>query len=277
MIIVPPRDAAIETIVEFAGFTYDAYALIAAEPEHLEYLLHPLFEQIRQTLLVPAWVGLDLARALLFYAQRLDYWSGGLDPEEPLRTLVAHIGRISGGQVENRHARATRQERRPVSGSATHGELTDTWEYSRDGAYRWWYERRWAPGPTLCFVGLNPSTGDTDGKPRPTLRKVVGWAKREGCGAVVVVNLFAYRATRPEALFISGVDIVGERNDETITRCSTEAVITLAAWGADKRASNRAAETLDLLRSPQCVGITRSGAPRHPLYVRSSEPFRPYR
>ena len=38
-------------------------------------------------------------------------------------------------------------------------------------------------GPTLCFVGLNPATGDTDGKPRPTLAKVVNWARREGCVA----------------------------------------------------------------------------------------------
>ncbi len=179
MIIVPPSNATIETIIEFAGLTYDGYSLIAAEPEHLERLLHPLFDDIRTTLTVPAWIGLDLARALLFYAQRLHYWSGGVDSDEPLRALVAHIGRISGGRVEHRGAASLQQERSPVAGSATHGEFTDSWEYSHDEVYRWWYQRRWSSGPTLCFVGLNPSTGDTEGKPRPTLRKVVGWAKRE--------------------------------------------------------------------------------------------------
>ena len=276
MIIVPPSNATIETIIEFAGLTYDGYSLIAAEPEHLERLLHPLFDDIRTTLTVPAWIGLDLARALLFYAQRLHYWSGGVDSDEPLRALVAHIGRISGGRVEHRGAASLQQERSPVAGSATHGEFTDSWEYSHDEVYRWWYQRRWSSGPTLCFVGLNPSTGDTEGKPRPTLRKVVGWAKREGCGAVVVVNLFGYRATQPDALFTAGVDIVGDCNDETIARLSRDAAITLAAWGADKRASARAGDVIDLLSAPQCVGTTKSGAPRHPLYVRSSEVLQPF-
>lgn len=52
------------------------------------------------------------------------------------------------------------------------GEFVDRSSYSEDKVYRWWYERRWAPGPTLCFVGLNPATGDTDNKPRPTLKRV---------------------------------------------------------------------------------------------------------
>ncbi len=44
--------------------------------------------------------------------------------------------------------------------------------YSDDERYRWWFERRWSDGPLVSWVGLNPGTGDTDGKHRPTLR---GW------------------------------------------------------------------------------------------------------
>jgi len=144
------------------------------------------------------------------------------------------------------------------------------------GSYRWWYERRWALGPTLCFVGLNPSTGDTDGKSRPTLAKVVGWAKREGCGAVVVVNLFAFRATKPDTLFASEIDIVGDRNDASLREQSQRAEMTLAAWGADRRATTRAAKVLPMLNDPKCVGKTKSSAPKHPLYIRSSQPFEDY-
>ncbi len=67
-------------------------------------------------------------------------------------------------------------------------EFEDSFEYSDDGLYRWWYERRWADGPGLCWIGLNPSTGDTTGRPRPTLRKVVTRAKAAGLSAVTVVQ-----------------------------------------------------------------------------------------
>ena len=125
-------------------------------------------------------------------------------------------------------------------------------------------------------MGLNPSTGDTDGKQRPTLNKVVGWARREGCGAVVVVNLFAFRATKPDALFGADADLVGERTSEILRERSTDAKVTLAAWGADQRAQTRAAEVLPLLTDPQCVGKTKAGAPRHPLYVGAAQTFEPY-
>jgi len=49
-------------------------------------------------------------------------------------------------------------------------------------------------------VGLNPSNGDTTGRPRPTLRKVVTPAKARGLGAVTVVNLFLWRATYPDTV-----------------------------------------------------------------------------
>ncbi len=94
---------------------------------------------------------------------------------------------------------------------------------------------------------------------------------------MVVVNLFAFRATKPGALFATDIDIVGERNDETIELHSREAAITLAGWGADKRAANRAAEVIELVSSPMCVGTTKSGAPRHPPYVANSTPLTPYR
>lgn len=156
-------------------------------------------------------------------------------------------------------------------------EFVDHAEYSADRNYRWFYERRWAPGDVMCWVGLNPGTGDTDDGPRPTLRRVVSWAKRENCGAVVVVNLFSYRSTDPAALSAAHVDIVGDRTDDTIREASHHAHVTLAAWGSNAVIKNRSAEVLGLLDNPMCVGVTKSGEPRHPLYVPAATEFAPYR
>ncbi len=156
-------------------------------------------------------------------------------------------------------------------------DWVDWASYSDDETYRWWYERRWAAGPTLCWVGLNPGTGDTDGKARPTLARVVGWAKREGCAAVTVVNLFSYRSTDPKKLRTAAPDIVGELTDSTIRQESDRSRLTLAAWGADKAARNgRAAEVTSLLKDPYCVGTTRTGEPLHPLFRPSDSSLVPY-
>lgn len=155
------------------------------------------------------------------------------------------------------------------------GNVDDS-SYSDDMVHRWWYERRWDVGPRLCFVGLNPSTGDTDRGQRPTMRKLVTWAKREGCGAVVVVNLFTLRSTDPGALLTSTCDPVGAQADEAIRRNSAGALVTLVGWGAHSMAAARAEEVLPLLDKPVCAGTTKAGAPRHPLLVPNSTEFVPY-
>lgn len=99
-------------------------------------------------------------------------------------------------------------------------DYDDRAEYSEDTLYRWWWERRWGDGPGLCWVGLNPSTGDTTGRPRATLRKVVALAKAHHLNAVSVVNLFSWRATKPADLKRAAAsrDIVGERTNGVIAR-----------------------------------------------------------
>ncbi len=275
---VPSREGSIQEILEFAD-TYNAYERLAAEPEQLDRLLGPIYAEIERSSAVPGWVRIDLARALLFYAYRRDHFGGGFGPYEPMRALVDRIQALSLDLIHGCKSLLPANVATAVSsgsGPATSGEYEDSWGYSDDGVYRWWYERRWSSDPTLCFVGLNPSTGDSDGGPRPTLRKVVGWARREGCGAVVVVNLFAFRATKPDDLFAADADIVGERCSETIRRRSAAAEVTLAAWGAHPQAQKRAEEVVPLLTNPQCVGKTRTGAPKHPLYIPASQAFEPY-
>jgi hypothetical protein len=158
-------------------------------------------------------------------------------------------------------------------------EFVDTSAYSDDGRDRWWYERRWAEGPALCWVGLNPSTGDTSGRPRPTLRKVVARAAEAGHSAVIVVNLFSWRATKPSDLARAAAehDIVGDRTDEIIAAVSERAGLTLAAWGTHGSLQDRGRVVAEMLHRPLCLGRTKGGQPRHPLYVAATTPLVPYR
>jgi hypothetical protein len=122
-------------------------------------------------------------------------------------------------------------------------------------------------------VGLNPATGDSDGKPRPTLRKMVTWSHRWGGGGIIIVNLFGYRATQPRDLYravAAGIDIVGSGNDQALLEATSSAQLTVAAWGAHGRLQGRGAAVTSILHDPVCLGVTRVGEPRHPLYVPSS-------
>ena len=152
---------------------------------------------------------------------------------------------------------------------------------SPDGRYRYRLDRRWAlsQGVRMAFVMLNPSTADgmVDD---PTIRRCIGFAQREGAASLQVVNLFAYRATDPKFLANAkrkGVDIAGEFNDDYLADVLHTAAIVVAAWGAHKEASSRAGHLADMAAASgarlMCLGTTKNGSPRHPLYVRANTPL----
>ncbi len=138
------------------------------------------------------------------------------------------------------------------------------------GLYRYRLWRTWDEDkPPLVFVMLNPSTADAD-KDDPTIRRCMGFARRLGHGGIVVCNLFAYRATAPEVLS-TVADPVGPMNDEEIVvACMARRVV--AAWGAEPFARKRAADVTRRLKDAgvalYCLGVTKEGCPRHPLYVK---------
>src|SRR5690349_21188818 len=81
-----------------------------------------------------------------------------------------------------------------------------------EGAYRYRLDRWWDRAlPPLIYIMLNPSTADAE-RDDATIRVCMGRAKNEGCGGIVVVNLFAYRATKPEDMK-RAADPVGPNND----------------------------------------------------------------
>lgn len=140
---------------------------------------------------------------------------------------------------------------------------------------RTWDVEGWA----LVVVMLNPSTADEDNDD-PTIRRCITFAKREGYGGIVVINLYAYRATDPDDLKRWGW-VEGPQNDVLIPhvlevqRRAGQPV--LVAWGARAQAERVArfmqqAHDLELVS----LGVTRQGAPRHPLYVRGDAPMAPW-
>jgi hypothetical protein len=146
---------------------------------------------------------------------------------------------------------------------------------SECGLYRYTLTRRWADGPTCVFVMLNPSTADAN-KDDPTIRRCIHFAKREGCGALHVVNLYAFRATKP-ADMVNAVDPEGPMARKYLIDAAEMARDSggpvIAAWGAHWMAADRGKEVRGIIGAMQCLGTTKAGHPRHPLYVQGVQPL----
>lgn len=136
--------------------------------------------------------------------------------------------------------------------------------------------RIWDPTrPSLVVIGLNPSAAD-ETKDDPTVRRCQGYARLWGFGGLVMLNLFAYRATNPADLKATG-DPVGPINDAALRR-ETAGRRVLAAWGVHGAYRDRAPAVLRLLagRDVVCLARTKAGFPRHPLYCRADWLPTPY-
>ena len=146
--------------------------------------------------------------------------------------------------------------------------------------FRYSLARRWAPGYLLPFVMLNPSTADAL-EDDPTIRRCMGFARREGFAGIQVVNLYAFRATKPADLW-RAEDPVGPRNDRYLRSVLAPASFTpvpvVAAWGTNAK-PQRVAEVLGLADDVdwRCLGHSKDGHPKHPLYIRADQPLEPLR
>jgi hypothetical protein len=140
------------------------------------------------------------------------------------------------------------------------------------GRYRYRLWRTWdAALPRVAFVMLNPSTADHR-KDDPTIRRCIGLSRAWGYGGLVVVNLFAYRTPAVAALR-QVPDPIGPDNDRHVRAASRRAAAVVLAWGVHGTLHGRDQEVLRLLgrcrRPLLCLGTTRDGHPRHPLYLPS--------
>jgi hypothetical protein len=147
--------------------------------------------------------------------------------------------------------------------------------FSDDRRYRYTLTRSWSMvGPYLVVIGLNPSTAD-ETVDDPTIRRCIGFAKRERMSGLIMVNLFALRATDPRAM-MADPDPIGPENDAVLQRETDrrDGSIVLAAWGVNGSHMGRAiAAWTKITALMHCLGVTRDGNPRHPLYVRADAPL----
>jgi hypothetical protein len=142
------------------------------------------------------------------------------------------------------------------------------------GQYRYVLWRVWHPGdPLLNVVGLNPSTADAQADD-PTIRRCIRFARDWGYGGLLMTNLCAWRATDPRVL-AQPRDVLGPENGRYLRAAAGASGRVLAAWGAycpddvlrDLRES--VCRLLTQTRDVWALGLTASGHPRHPLYVRA--------
>ena len=138
------------------------------------------------------------------------------------------------------------------------------------GLFRYTLGRQWGTGRPLLFIMLNPSTADSAADD-PTLLCCIAFAQAHGFGSLEVVNLFAYRATKPADLRAAGYP-VGPETDFHILRAINGCAEVCVAWGANAAGLARPAEVLAMLKRlsdepPKCLRITKGGQPAHPLYL----------
>ena len=141
----------------------------------------------------------------------------------------------------------------------------------------------------MGYVMCNPSTADA-AVDDPTIRRCWAYARREGMGGLRVVNLFAWRATKPADLNRArraGADIVGPENEAHQRKLFADPEVSrvVAAWGALSALPSSVTEPrigalLGLPGAERLERFERGNATRvhasHPLYLPADARLVPY-
>ena len=142
--------------------------------------------------------------------------------------------------------------------------------FSRCRRWRYLLWRSWDPSrPAANFLMLNPSTAD-ELRLDPSCTRARNYAAAWGFGAVLITNLFGWRATDPEDMKAVR-DPVGRGNDRAILEAARRSALVVCAWGNHGEHRGRAAEVVRWLRyhriALKCLKMNSSGHPAHPLYL----------
>jgi len=148
--------------------------------------------------------------------------------------------------------------------------------FSSDRRYRFALWRTWDTGNgTVAFIGLNPSAADEHVND-PTIRRCIGFARSWGYRGLLVGNLFALCATRPEQLKAGG-NPVGTGNDLWLERLAQASVRLLVCWGTHGAFMDRDRAFCANREDLYCLRRNRDGSPAHPLYIRKDQRPRRWR
>ena len=139
--------------------------------------------------------------------------------------------------------------------------------------------------PLIC-IGINPSTAKPDDLDN-TLKSVERIALGNGFDSFIMFNVYAQRATDPDAMERQCNPLLHEENLKAFryVLSLSEKPAVWAAWGAiiEKRKylPDCVRDMLNLGKEYgatwHCAGaITKKGHPHHPLYLRKDEKIRPF-
>lgn len=150
--------------------------------------------------------------------------------------------------------------------------------FSDDEVHRYLLTRTWGERPPVTWVMLNPSTASHE-VDDPTIGRCITFSRLWGYGGLTVVNLYGLRSTDPAALK-AHPGRVGPDNDRIITENCKAPQMIVAAWGAGFPDQDRPATVAGIFAAAGCtlvcLGTTKDGHPRHPLYVRGDAMPVPY-
>lgn len=161
-----------------------------------------------------------------------------------------------------------------IGGTISGATFLDEGHRFRVALWRIWDKDK----PLLLFIGLNPSTA-TGVMDDATIRRVVGFAKSWGYGGVFVGNLYSLVTPDPKEIWEApSKGAGGGPNDHALRVMVRLTDDVLVGWGHfGKAAGNRPAEVLALVGKPvYCLGTTKDGWPKHPLYLRADTQMRFY-
>jgi len=151
--------------------------------------------------------------------------------------------------------------------------------FSRCRKWRYLLWRRWADGPVANFLMLNPSTAD-EVKLDPSCTRARVYAEHWGFGALVVTNLFGWRATDPDEMK-AALDPVGSANDRAILDAAKNSNVVVCAWGNHGLHRGRSAQVVASLRKAgvglHVLRMNACGEPAHPLYLPGALRAAPWR
>jgi hypothetical protein len=152
--------------------------------------------------------------------------------------------------------------------------------FSACGTWRYRLEREIGAGSgVIAMIMVNPARADHE-RNDPTIRSCIRLAGAWDCRRLVVGNLFAFCASDIRALR-SAADPVGPGNEGHLDVILREADLLVVAWGhlgklpppLRQRWRDLVEMARGLGRPLHCLGLTKDGQPRHPLFMPGATPL----
>ncbi len=156
----------------------------------------------------------------------------------------------------------------PGYAGAIFGGPSSEYRYS---LWRRFTSRDVAPARMIAFIGLNPSTAD-EKKNDPTVERCVRRAGRLGFGGMLMMNAYAFRSTDPAGLKATA-DPLGPDNLTALADVCRQVDTVVACWGVHCSEAHEWLICRMIGRPIHCLGRTKDGRPRHPLYLRNDQPL----